>query len=473
MTLAIRLTCRRWGAYCLGDVHLRAHDRSGCSAGSATWTATPPQGVPRPRRCALVRPSETLVSTGSHAGLQRGDGIEFADLRPPGRPALLGQLAGHRPPRRADGQPAPPRTGHRVVLFLDSLLDVRGPTGSTLDQAVARPLRRPRPTCASGTKGLVSFGGFVQRASARQRPGWSACVDTLMETQVFATAAWKGIRHLPPRTLLAKALIVALTPLVDERGVAALFDLLARGYDLAVVDISPLTHAVARAGEWGGLAWRLWALERETLRHRYQRLGAAVVEWPDAMHPAGAPGGGGMPAPRRARTRLACGLAAAAVAAVLAVAPLAAAGALRDARPGWPGSAWSWPPWPPCACPRCSAPALVVLSPSTRSSWSAGRPRRRRRPGRRRPVPVRRAGQLGRRGPPRVRDERPVLTTRAIVVAASTLAALAPGVRRLPPPPLPAGDGLTRLAVGVLATTAILALVVMVAHPTSTRRACG
>ena len=38
-----------------------------------------------------------------------------------------------------------------------------------------------------------------------------------------------------------------------------------------------------------------------------------------------------MPAPRRARTRLACGLAAAAVAAVLAVAPLAAVeGALRE-----------------------------------------------------------------------------------------------------------------------------------------------
>ena len=37
-------------------------------------------------------------------------------------------------------------------------------------------------------------------------------------------------------------------------------------------------------GDWGGLAQRLWALERETLRHRYQRLGAAVVEWPDALH---------------------------------------------------------------------------------------------------------------------------------------------------------------------------------------------
>ena len=38
----------------------------------------------------------------------------------------------------------------------------------------------------------------------------------------------------------------------------------------------------AAGGEWGDLAQRLWALERETLRHRYQRLGAAVVEWTEA-----------------------------------------------------------------------------------------------------------------------------------------------------------------------------------------------
>jgi hypothetical protein len=37
-------------------------------------------------------------------------------------------------------------------------------------------------------------------------------------------------------------------------------------------------------GEWEPLARRLWALERETLRHRYQRLGAAVVEWTEDAH---------------------------------------------------------------------------------------------------------------------------------------------------------------------------------------------
>ena len=54
---------------------------------------------------------------------------------------------------------------------------------------------------------------------------------------------------------------------------------------VAVVPGTPVMYAApAGGGEWGDLARRLWALERETLRHRYQRLGAAVVEWGDAMH---------------------------------------------------------------------------------------------------------------------------------------------------------------------------------------------
>ena len=289
-TLAVLLTCRRWGAYRLGQVHLRAHDRFRLFTwerqldGQAVLKVFP---VPDALR-ALVRPFETQVSTGSHVAAQRGDGIEFADLRPflPGdRPRSINWRATARRGDLMVNQRHPERATE-VVLFLDSFLDVRGPTGSTLDQAVGAAASLAAAYLRQRDRvGLVSFGGFVQWL---QPGGGQAALyrllDTLMETQVFATAAWKGIRHLPSRTLPAKALIVALTPLVDERGVAALFDLLARGYDLAVVDISPLTHAGRATGEWGELARRLWALERETLRHRYQRLGAAVVEWRDAMH---------------------------------------------------------------------------------------------------------------------------------------------------------------------------------------------
>jgi uncharacterized protein (DUF58 family) len=140
--------------------------------------------------------------------------------------------------------------------------------------------------------GLVSFGGIVQWL----QPGTGQValyrlLDTLMETELFASFGWRGIRQLPPRTLPPKALIVALSPLLDERVVTALFDLLARGYDLAVIDVSPMLgpapargrparRARARQHERAAaLAERLWALQREGLRQRYVQLGAAVVEW--------------------------------------------------------------------------------------------------------------------------------------------------------------------------------------------------
>ena len=44
---------------------------------------------------------------------------------------------------------------------------------------------------------------------------------------------------IPRRTLPPNALVIALSPLLDPRSVGALLDLRARGFDLAVIDISP------------------------------------------------------------------------------------------------------------------------------------------------------------------------------------------------------------------------------------------
>jgi hypothetical protein len=84
---------------------------------------------------------------------------------------------------------------------------------------------------------------------------------------------------LPIGTLTPKALVVALTPLLDERGVAVLLDLRARGFDLAVVDVSPLPFVRPGADASDALAHRLWVLQREALRGRYLRNGVAVAEW--------------------------------------------------------------------------------------------------------------------------------------------------------------------------------------------------
>ena len=326
-TVELRLRCERWGAHVLGGVHLRAHDPLRMFAWE--WLVPGHQRLivyPQPARLrALVRPFETQVFTGNQVSRQRGDGIEFADVRPfmPGdRARSINWRASARRGVPWVNERHPERNTD-VVLFLDSFVDLRiaggGPSGppaqSTLDRAVSAAASLASAYLSRRDRvGLVSFGGVVRWL----QPGTGQAalyrlLDTLMETQIFATVGWRGIRHLPSRTLPPKALIVALTPLLDERGMTALFDLLARGYDLAIVDVSPLLAAApapppGRAGQrgwtradgqqarptrraWGtrgkarwaaqsaALAERLWALKREALRHRYQELGAVVVEW--------------------------------------------------------------------------------------------------------------------------------------------------------------------------------------------------
>jgi uncharacterized protein (DUF58 family) len=75
--------------------------------------------------------------------------------------------------------------------------------------------------------------------------------------------------------------VVAVTPLLDDRIIEALADLRARRYDLAIVEVSPAGFATPGETEPDRLAHRLWLLQREVMRARYERLGVAVATWSD------------------------------------------------------------------------------------------------------------------------------------------------------------------------------------------------
>jgi uncharacterized protein (DUF58 family) len=79
---------------------------------------------------------------------------------------------------------------------------------------------------------------------------------------------------LPPA-----ALILAITPLLDERSIRLVTDLRRRGADVTVVEVSPLAHTPPGATVADALAYRLWRLQREALRARLQALGVGVAVW--------------------------------------------------------------------------------------------------------------------------------------------------------------------------------------------------
>jgi uncharacterized protein (DUF58 family) len=104
-------------------------------------------------------------------------------------------------------------------------------------------------------------------------------IDALLDTQIFLSYYWKEIDVIPRRTLPPSALVVALSPLLDPRSVGALIDLKARGFDLAVVDVSPVPFTARPSRGLDAVAYDIWTLRRDALRHRLQRAGVAVAEW--------------------------------------------------------------------------------------------------------------------------------------------------------------------------------------------------
>lgn len=91
--------------------------------------------------------------------------------------------------------------------------------------------------------------------------------------------------RLPKRVLPPQALVLAVTPLLDDRIVGALVDLGARGYELVVFAVSPIepTRAVLRPSLRNDIACRLWAMEWQARVAALRRRGLTIVEWQPDM----------------------------------------------------------------------------------------------------------------------------------------------------------------------------------------------
>jgi len=286
--LELRLRCARWGAYRLGEVHLRATDAAGLFAWEQTLDRSAGlQVYPRPEALReLVAPRETQLFTGNRVSRQKGEGLEFADLRPFAPGDRIRRINWRASARRGDlwVNEFHAERNADVIVFLDSFADARRGGTGTLDQAVrAAASLSERYLLDKDRVGLVNFGGVLNWL----RPGTGLVqryriVEALLNTEITLSYAWKEIDVLPRGTLPPKALVLALTPLLDDRAVSALLDLRARGFDLVIVEVSPLPFVEPASEASGELAFRLWKLRRDGRRAEYERAGAPVVEWDDA-----------------------------------------------------------------------------------------------------------------------------------------------------------------------------------------------
>jgi uncharacterized protein (DUF58 family) len=277
--------CRRWGGYVLGDIFLRARDPLGFFVREG-WARDrhPLRVYPRPETVrAIVSPAETQIFAGNERSRAVGEGIEFADTRP--------FVPGDRMRRinwRLSTRLGTPYVNelHRerntdVVLFLDTFAEARHGDDGTRFQAVrAAAALADRYLQRRDRIGLIRYGGILHwlRPAMGQVQRYRI-IESVIETEIVFSYAWKGIAAIPPAVLPPKALVIAITPLLDERAIDALLDLRGRRFDLAILEVSPVPFVPPPAGATGDLAFRIWQLDREVQRDRFRRLGVPVTAW--------------------------------------------------------------------------------------------------------------------------------------------------------------------------------------------------
>jgi uncharacterized protein (DUF58 family) len=275
------------GIHDLGVIVARVHDRWGVRSSERRHVERQRVRVhPRasPLR-SLPRPLRTQTSVGDYVSPLFGEGIEPGDIREfaPGdrvrqvnwRASLrLGTLyvTQHHRERNAD-----------VVLMVDTLAQVGTPLLTTLDAAVRAATSLAAAYLARKDRvGLVIYGGLIDWV----RPGSGRShhhrlADSLLRADVVFTYVAKDLKLVPPRVLPARAFVIALTPLLDRRFTQAVLDLVARGFDVAVLVVSPvdLMRSTLGSAPVDHLACRLWSLERRARLADLRRHGLPVMEW--------------------------------------------------------------------------------------------------------------------------------------------------------------------------------------------------
>lgn len=282
--IPISLAARRWGSYRVGRLVVRARDRFGFFAFETTLEAALSLRVfPRPETLQrAIRPAETQMFAGNEVSRRRGDGVEFADVRAyaPGDVIrrINWRLSSRKPELHVND--LHPESSTEVVILLDTYTDLIGQdersslaTAVRAANGIANYYLRRRDRV-----GLIAFGATMRWLVPAMGIAQSyRIVEVLLDARAAVSIIWKGVDLVPPRSLPPKALVIAVSPLLDERTIESLLDLRARGFDLVVIEQRPEGYLADPGDEFGVSARKLWQLRRAQLRDRLQRLGVPIA----------------------------------------------------------------------------------------------------------------------------------------------------------------------------------------------------
>lgn len=284
--LQLPIRCRRWGRYDLGQITVRATDRFGLYVHAGRPAASRELRVyPRPEalRAPPLPPRQTQALIGDFVSRTKADGLEFADVREYRAGDTSRHINWPLTARRGSLHVNEYHSEHNadVVFFLDTYADIENRERSTLDRTV-----RAAGTLADlhlrrrDRVGVVWYGGNLHWLTpATGLHQHYRIVEALLETSVHDTPAERDVAVLSRSTLPTRALVLALSPLADQRAITALLGLARRGLDIVVIEVREPRVVDTPLDAAGRLALRIEQLQHQSIRALCQSEGAPVVQW--------------------------------------------------------------------------------------------------------------------------------------------------------------------------------------------------
>ena len=285
VVVPFRIRADSWGRHRLGAVNVVLRRKIGLAVWEPSFDLSPSFAVlPNPQSIRqLLPPPASQATAGVHISRLVADGFDFAELRPfsPGdRLRDINWRASARFDQLQSNRRHPDRSGE-VVLLLDTFVDSARVASTAQQAALARAARAAWSIAqlhlnAQDRVGLAAQGRVVTQL--RPRGGDRAryeLLTTLLSVGGMVTAGESAVTRQPLSRLPAGALILAFTPLLDQRFAVDVLSLHRAGRPVMVILIElrdllppPLDNADVMA------------------RRLYQM---AIDQWHDNLVDAGVP----------------------------------------------------------------------------------------------------------------------------------------------------------------------------------------
>ncbi|MDO3682975.1 DUF58 domain-containing protein [Micromonospora sp. C28ISP2-4] len=286
-------TALRWGRHPIGPAGVRVAAADGLLVSRAVITEPIRARVyPRTEPFDAVEAMPRAAGlVGAHRSRRPGEGGELAGVRvfaPGDRLRRIDWRVSLRARQLHVAATLSDRDAE-VVVLLDVLAEagrsggVNG-TASVLDTTVRAAAAIAEHYLHRGDRvSMLEYGPAARRLRpATGRRQYLTVLEWLLDVQAESSPHEPYDQVFGPQVLSSDALVVVLTPLLDERSAQMLARLARGGRFVVAVDTLPAELPVPKERGWAEVAYRLWRLDRDTMIGQLREHGVPVVRWAGA-----------------------------------------------------------------------------------------------------------------------------------------------------------------------------------------------